>query len=204
MSVAPGAGSPTSERPSIAHADALIVVDMQRAFLSGDHAVADAEGLLGRVEELLGRARGAGVPVVLVQNDGPEGAPDETGSAGWGLAVSPIRGDVIVRKTVDDAFEETDLGSVLRAQSVKSVLVTGLFSEMCVAATARGAMARGLAVILAHDGHATVATPAWDGVADAVPAEAVSRVAEWSLGDEVALVAHTTDVRFSAAGTGKE
>lgn len=67
-------------------------------------------------------------------------------------------------------------------------------SEMCVAATARGAMTRGFTVVLPRDGHTTYAVPA-DGAAPAVPATHVSRVAEWSLGDEV-VAPDTADVRF--------
>lgn len=176
--------------------EALIVVDMQRAFIDGDGAVHGAAALLGRVERLVERARAARVPVILVQNDGPPGAPDESGSPGWALAVAPSPGDWVVRKTDDDAFDGTELQELLREAGTRRVVVVGVYSEMCVAATARGARSRGLVVVLPHDGHATVDTPAWPGVAEAVPAPVVSRVAEWSLGDQVVLVPSTSAVEF--------
>ncbi len=75
------------------------------------------------------------------------------------------------------------------------VCLVGIQSEMCVAATARGALARGFAVVLPRDGHTTYDVPA-DGGAPAVPAAQVSRVAEWSLGDEVVVPDRLVDVRF--------
>jgi streptothricin hydrolase len=38
-------------------------------------------------------------------------------------------------------------------------------SEMCVSATARSALQRGIAVVLAHDAHATYDIPAMPGIA---------------------------------------
>jgi hypothetical protein len=56
---------------------------------------------------------------------------------------------------------------------------------MCVAATARGALDRGYAVVLPRGGHTTYPIPGDGGSGIAVPAGLVSRVAEWSLGDTV-------------------
>ena len=78
---------------------------------------------------------------------------------------------------------------------VTRLCLVGIQSEMCVAATARGAMARGFTVVLPRDGHTTYDVPA-DGRAPAVPAAQVSRVAEWSLGDEVVAPDRLADVRF--------
>jgi len=74
-------------------------------------------------------------------------------------------------------------------------------SEMCVSATARSALHRGLAVILPHDAHATYDIPALSGIAPAIPAATVSRVAEWALGDQLELPAAGRDVLFTAAPT---
>lgn len=178
-------------------ADVVVVVDMQRAFFFGHRAVAASESVLASVEELLVRARAARAPVVLVQNDGAVGSPDETGGPGWELAVSRDEADVVIRKRADDAFEGTELESFLRARGVSTIALTGVYSEMCVAATARGAMARGFEVVLPHDGHAGDSVPAWEGVSDAIPASVVSRVAEWSLGDRIVLVPRCTDVWFT-------
>ncbi len=73
--------------------------------------------------------------------------------------------------------------------------MVGVQSEMCVAANARDALARGWDVVLPRDGHATYDVPA-DGDAPAVRADLVARVAEWSLGDQVTVVPHAADIQF--------
>jgi streptothricin hydrolase len=182
-------------------ADALIVVDMQRAFVYGPSAVPGGAELAELIEHLLGRARAAGALVVHLQNDGPEGASDEPGTAGWDLALAqqPGEHELVVRKTADDGFDGTELGGLLRRHGVNRLVICGVQSEMCVGATARTALARGLRVVLPHDAHGTYDIPAVEGLAELVPARHVSRVAEWALGDEVEIIAHATDVEFIEA-----
>lgn len=180
-------------------ADALVVVDVQRALVSGEHAVADADASLDRWEVALSAARTAGVPVVHVQDDGVSpGSLIPRGSAGWELALSVADGERVIGKARDDGFDGTDLETTLRDAGATRPCLVGIQSEMCVAATARGALARGLTVVLPRDGHTTYAVPA-DGAAPAVPAAHVSRVAEWSLGDTVVAPDHLADVRFGSS-----
>lgn len=58
-------------------------------------------------------------------------------------------------------------------------------------------MALGYGVILPHDGHATYDVPSGPGGSEGVPAHLAARAAEWSLGDEVTLVASAGDVKFA-------
>lgn len=74
----------------------------------------------------------------------------------------------------------------------------GVMSEMCVAATVRAALAHGFRVVLAHDSHATYDVPAFAADESAVPADLAARAAEWSLGDEVEIVAGAAQVDFVA------
>ncbi|MDW6061415.1 isochorismatase family protein [Streptomyces sp. FXJ1.4098] len=177
---------------------ALIVVDVQSAFVSGPAAVPDAPRVLGRIEDLTARARTAGALVVHLQNDGPAGAADEPMAPGWELYL-PVREnqrEVVIRKSEDDGFEDTHLGELLIGMGIQALAVCGVMSEMCVSATARTALALGYRVVLPHDAHATYDIPAAAGISDVVPAAMVSRVAEWALGDEVEIVPHAADVAF--------
>jgi streptothricin hydrolase len=61
---------------------------------------------------------------------------------------------------------------------------------MCVSATARSALQRGIAVVLAHGAHTTYDIPA-------LPAATVARVAEWALGDQLELPATSKDIMFT-------
>ena len=94
--------------------------------------------------------------------------------------VAPEPGEFILRKTRDDGFDGTELEDVLARKGVTRIAVAGLLSEMCVSATVRGALVRGLQVVLVHDAHATYNL-------DDIPSSIVSRVAEHALGDEVEL-----------------
>jgi streptothricin hydrolase len=179
---------------------ALVVVDVQAAFVTGDRPVPGAERLLAHVSGLLARARAAGSLVVHLQNDGPAGAVDEPGRPGWALRLPSRPGEPVIRKAGDDGFQGTDLGRVLLAHRVSRMALAGLQSEMCVSATARTALQMGFSVVLPHDAHATYGIAAAPGFGPAVPAAAVSRVAEWALGDELELVASADGVTFTAAG----
>lgn len=179
-------------------AHALIVVDLQRGLLEGPEAVPDAASVLVAATTLLDAAREAGALVVHLQNDGAVGAPDEPGTPGWELWQVPRPGEPVLRKTADDPFAETDLESVLRQADARRVVVCGLLAEMCVAATARGALSRGFEVVLPRDARATSDIPDQGPAAPGVRAELVARVAEWSLGDDVVLVDRADGVCFSA------
>ncbi|MEV7271678.1 isochorismatase family protein [Streptomyces bacillaris] len=186
--------------PLPAPVQALIVVDLQSAFVAGDHPVPDAPRLLDRVGHLVRRARAAGALVVHLQNDGPAGEADEPHTPGWELYL-PVHGgpaEKVIRKSEDDGFEGTSLAETLTAAGVGALAVCGVMSEMCVLATARRALELEYRVVLPHDAHATYDIPAAPGISEAVPAAMASRVAEWALGDEVEVVARAEDVRFRA------
>jgi streptothricin hydrolase len=178
----------------------LIVVDLQAAFVAGSDAVPGAATLLAAATDLLDRARQSRSLIIHLQNDGAPGEPDEPGTAGWALHVEPEAGETVIRKTGDDGFEGTDLGDILAARDIRRLAITGLLSEMCVSATARSARQRGLDVVLPHDAHATYDIPVRAGIAAAVPAAAVARVAEWALGDQLEVPATSREVRFGPAG----
>ena len=178
-------------------ADALIVVDVQTAFVTGTEAVPDHVPLLKAVGSLIALARMAKVPVIFLQNDGEPGTVDEPHQPGWALHFPPLPGESVVRKTADDGFDGTSLQELLVASGVQTVALCGVLSEMCVAATARAAMQRGYDVVLPHDGHATYDVPPGPGGSAKVPASMAARAAEWSLGDGIIIPDSVANVRFS-------
>ncbi|MFC8124031.1 isochorismatase family protein [Streptomyces sp. NPDC057302] len=204
----PSSDHPTKPRPAhpqptrphpVEPVQALIVVDLQSAFVTGDGAVPEAARVLDRTTDLITRARAAGALVVQLQNDGEPGGADEPGTPGWEihLPTNADRGERVLRKTVDDGFEETGLADLLTEAGVRDLAICGVQSEMCVMATARTALELDFRVVLPHDAHATYDIPAADGISDMVPAAMVSRVAEWALGDEVEIVARAQDLDFT-------
>ncbi|MEV8585470.1 isochorismatase family protein [Streptomyces sp. NPDC051180] len=182
--------------------DALIVVDVQSAFVTGEGAVPAAARLVDRTKDLISRARQEGALVVHLQNDGPPGSEDEPHTPGWELhhPVEPGPSEVVIRKPRDDGFHGTSLGGVLADAGVRAVAVCGVMSEMCVQATARTALERGYRVVVPHDAHATQDCPAVPGVSELVPAATVSRVAAYALGSDAEVTVSASAVTFTAAG----
>lgn len=178
---------------------AVIVIDMQRAFVEGPGAIPRIGTVLQAAQRQIEAAHAAGALVVFLQNDGGPGEPDQPGSTGWELAFEPQPGDAVVRKRHDNGFAETDLDALLRNHHVKKISICGVMSEMCVAATARSAMERGYEVVLAHDAHGTYRVPALANGEPEVPAELAARAAEWSLGDDVLIPMTSKSVRFLPA-----
>jgi nicotinamidase-related amidase len=136
---------------------ALLMIDVQRNMFELEPAVADGLDLLVSLAGLITRARAARAPVIFVRNCGGAGDPDEPGTTGWELSPALPRqaGDPIVDKKKPDAFEGTNLQTLLKARGVRQLVIAGLQSEFCVQATCRGAHARGYSVMLASDAHGT-------------------------------------------------
>ncbi|GIT79519.1 hypothetical protein LLS1_11880 [Leifsonia sp. LS1] len=133
-----------------------MLVDVQRTMLEGDDAVDGADDLRRALGGLLDAAREAGVPVIHVENDGAVGDPDEPGTPGWELVFPPEPGEPVVRKDVPDTFlSNPALADVLHAMGVDTLVVAGLQSELCVQATALGALERGFDVVVPTGAHAT-------------------------------------------------
>lgn len=179
---------------------ALLVVDVQKAGVTGERAVPGAAGLLERVAALIAGARAGGALVVHLQNDGAPGSDDEPHTPGWELHLPVGSGpaEVVIRKTRDDGFADTGLGELLAGAGAESLVVCGVMSEMCVQATARTALALGHRVVLPYDAHTTQDIPAVPGISAAVPAAVVSRVAAWAISADAEVTVRAEDVTFAA------
>ncbi|UUX50646.1 cysteine hydrolase [Nisaea acidiphila] len=143
---------------------ALIVIDMQLGSFTPYSARHDTLGTVARINDLAGKVRARGMPVIFVQHDGPEGDPHHPDEAGWHmlpeLDVRP--GDPVVRKTSCDAFLGTDLAEVLEREAVAQVIVTGCASDYCIDTTVRAALARKIRTVVPSDTHTTANRPHLD------------------------------------------
>jgi len=167
-------------------ATALLIVDVQRNMFESSPPVADGIELLATLAELIARARTAGAHVVFVRNNGTAPDPDVPGTPGWELvsALPRLSAEPIVDKRAPDAFEGTNLGGLLKARGVRRIVVAGLQSEFCIAATCRGGKMRGYEVTLVRDGHGTMDGPA--ATAQAIIARENAALAAESVAELVA------------------
>jgi ureidoacrylate peracid hydrolase len=69
--------------------------------------------------------------------------------------IRPERGDPIVVKHRYNAFHGTDLDTILRANAIRTVVMTGVATDVCVVSTAREAFMRDYYAIMVDDGTAT-------------------------------------------------
>ena len=138
--------------------DALIVIDMQQGSFGEVAQRHDAEGLVGRLNELAGAVRRNGGAVVFIQHDGPTGDPHHPDLPGWRLLadLDVDQDDTIIRKTSCDAFLETTLEAFLRARAIDRLVITGCATDYSVDTTVRSALARGYPTIVPSDGHTTL------------------------------------------------
>ena len=76
---------------------------------------------------------------------GPLGRLLIRGEAGHDIVpeLYPEPGDIVVDKPSYCAFHATDLGAILRAQSISRLLFTGVTTDVCVHSTLRSAIDRG-------------------------------------------------------------
>lgn len=180
----------------MANKTALVVIDTQRGmFLTpGLPPVPDGERLLGNVEKLLRRARGAGASVIHVQHAGGPGHPLEKGTDGWRihLRVVPLAGEPVVEKETPDSFLRTALFEELEARGVGRVVVAGMQTECCVDTTCRRASGLGYGVTLAADAHGT-----WDG--GGLTATQIISHHNVVMGDNFADVVPTAEISFQKA-----
>lgn len=151
-------------------ASALLVIDMQEYFLRRDsHAfVPSAHSIIVLIQWLLRLYRAESRPIVFTYFGVRRGEADpvrrwwgETvrdGSRDSRLIAELPRGDadLVLRKTAYSAFYGTSLERPLRRCGVRSVLITGVLTNLCCETTARDAFMRGFDVFFAADATATL------------------------------------------------
>ncbi|MGO8686707.1 MAG: cysteine hydrolase family protein [Candidatus Dormibacteria bacterium] len=132
----------------------LLVIDVQEAVMA---PCLDVPGVLARINDLVGRARRAGAPVVFVQHEDAEDPEMTAGSPGWQLAAALERAgsDPVVAKQYRDSFAGTRLEAVLRESGTRRLIVTGAQSDFCVQTSALSALQHGYDLTLVSDAHTT-------------------------------------------------
>ena len=178
-----------SNRPGTA----LLIVDVQKGVVAGNHGRDDVVANIARLVE---KARGAGVPVIWVRHNSKEFA---AGSEGWGIVdeLDPKDGEPIIDKRYGDAFEDTALEKVLAHLGAGRLVVVGAQSDGCIRSTIHGAFARGYDVTLISDAHTTEDLSQWGAPPpDQVIAHTNLYWTYQSAPGREALVAKTAEVDF--------
>jgi nicotinamidase-related amidase len=153
----------------------LTLIDLQRDFLHPDGWYAQSgidishmRRVIEPTRRLLESARRAGVPVVWTRHgykDGRDGGPfmelrpflrdGGLRQGSWGYEIHDdfdvAPDDWLVEKARLSAFFNTNLELVLRSLDAETVLVTGVLTNQCIAATSKDAMFRDFKPIVVEE-----------------------------------------------------
>jgi nicotinamidase-related amidase len=136
---------------------ALLVVDVQRGVVAETH---DRDAVVANVATLVEHAREAGVDVVWVAHN-DDNLPRD--SEKWQYVPELVRQEAepLVHKRYGDAFEDTELESVLAERGVGRLVVAGAQTDECIRSTLHGAITRGYDATLVGDAHTTEDLTPW-------------------------------------------
>ena len=146
---------------------AVIIIDMLNDFVTGNLKCERAKRIIPNLKKLIEVARKNNMPVIY-SNDAhfPEDAEvvhkwgkhaiKGTKGAEVILELKPTGKDYVVEKKTYSGFFETGLDLLLRSlysgEGVKTVILGGLHTNICVRHTAADAFFRGYKIIIANDG----------------------------------------------------
>jgi nicotinamidase-related amidase len=147
--------------------EAVILVDMLNDFVTGDLKCQRAESIIPKLKRLIEAARKHKIPVIY-SNDAHYPQDTEV-VAKWGKhaikgtigaevipELKPAAEDYVIEKRTYSGFYETGLESLLRSlyngEGVKTLILGGLHTHMCVRHTAADAFFRGYKIVIAKDG----------------------------------------------------
>jgi nicotinamidase-related amidase len=146
---------------------AVIIIDMLNDFVTGDLKCERAKRIIPNIKKLIEAARVHNIPVIY-SNDAHYPADVEVVEK-WGkhaikgtkgaeviLELKPAEKDYIAEKRTYSSFYETGLDPLLRSlyrgEGVKTVILCGLHTNICVRHTAADAFFRGYKIVIAKDG----------------------------------------------------
>jgi ureidoacrylate peracid hydrolase len=159
---------------------ALIVVDVQNDFCHEDGGLGQMGNDMGLIQEMVPRlaetiedARRARVPVIFLRilqspdtnseawealesDDGPRLVMEDSWGADYYGPIKPLPGEREILKRRHSGFNFTPLDSYLRSLGVKTTVIGGVASNVCVEATARDAADYDYYVVMLRDGSGAV------------------------------------------------
>jgi nicotinamidase-related amidase len=136
---------------------ALVVIDVQNSVVAAAH---ERDAVVANVASLVDKARREQIPVVWVQHSDEQLAK---GSDDWRIVpeLTPGDSEPLVDKSYGDAFDATELETVLSELAVGRLVVVGAQTDACIRSTIHGAFARGYDTTLVSDAHTTEDNTEW-------------------------------------------
>lgn len=141
---------------------AVLIIDMIREFVTGRLGGPHAQAVVPGIERLVDAARLSGSPIVYITDAHLPGVDHEFEV--WGShavagspeaeivpELEPEEGDHRLYKRRYSAFYATGLDALLRELGIRTVVLTGVLTNICVQHTAADAYFRGYSVVVPTD-----------------------------------------------------
>lgn len=119
---------------------AFLIIDVQNGLFSIPDAIIHNSGkMISNILELINKARKSKTPIIYIQHCSQSGGVLEPNTQGWNIYpdISPIQGDLIIKKSTPDSFHDTMLKEELERRGIKRLVVVGLQTEYCIDTTCR-------------------------------------------------------------------
>ena len=150
-----GASATTQIDPT---STALIAIDFQNEYFDGKMPIPDGMAAMRQAKRLIELADTHKMPVFHAQHMAPADSPIFAEGGKFfeiHADIAPAAHHMVLRKSTPSAFAGTELEAQLQARGIKTLIITGLMTHMCVSATAFDAAPRGYHSIIVSDACAT-------------------------------------------------
>lgn len=192
------AGAPL--HPSPLNAAVLVIIDAQLEYVTGGLPLQGVDAAIREAALLLAVARKLGMPVFHIVQHAPTGRPlfaDGGPYAGIVPQLTPAAGEIVLRKTLPNAFAGTDLHELIKSTARREIVFAGFMTHMCVSASVRAALDLGYRSTVVANATATRDLP--DPLGGMIPASVAHRTALAELADRFAVVVKDTAALLPAA-----
>ncbi len=139
---------------------ALLIIDVQNDYFPGGKMTLEkSEQAAENIRKVLDYFRNNHLPVIHIQhistNEGATFFLPDTDGVKINNRVLPKENEKIITKHFPNSFRETDLLNYLQSKKIKSLVITGMMTDVCVESTTRAAFDFGFSNTVIGDATAT-------------------------------------------------
>jgi nicotinamidase-related amidase len=133
-----------------------MVIDVQNLWLEDrDWRTIDDVHIVDAVAEVLRRGRDASLPIIYIRDISASATYAGTDRLGFPDLIAPLPEELVFEKQDRSAFTNESLRPALEALGIQRLIVCGMASDGCVAATVGAAREVGFDVIIIADAHSS-------------------------------------------------
>lgn len=138
----------------------LLIIDVQNDYFPGGKMTLEkSEQAAENIRKVLDYFRNNHLPVIHIQhistNEGATFFLPDTDGVKINNRVLPKENEKIITKHFPNSFRETDLLNYLQSKKIKSLVITGMMTDVCVESTTRAAFDFGFSNTVIGDATAT-------------------------------------------------